>query len=268
MRQDQIPSEVRQDAKLTHSNAVYEMIFVQIEQEYCQGYMKTDEHGIKTVEFPTYKELAEKYKEYGITNSKLTKIGARNRWGVQRALFKKQFTKDLKTEGYRAALSERSTIEGKTVTQLTKLDKILDFYLNRYHQITDISLEFMDQEEIEILRDEVPEINLTQMEKLMNILEKKARVTKQILENADNTIEKMSEEYLREKEEVRGSGHAAAKERWKNKKEIKKQVQVLDLVAEKERKKKELKRRLEEYEKRIKDEGIKHGGTLKRDSIK
>lgn len=147
----------------------------QVEHEFVHGIWIMDDFGNKQLIYPTIKELAKKYE---CSEQTLYQHSSQENWKLKREQYKAKIEQyyDEQAQSERLALSTKYDTENiKNVERVTKL---IDNYFKKYQPYFDKNAEVLDEE--------MPNIELKDLDYIMAILQKKHKLVRDIFDEYDS----------------------------------------------------------------------------------
>lgn len=130
-----------------------------ISAEYIQGQLTIDpETGLKSQAYPSLEDLVDKY---GCSIVTIKDKAYREKWFKQRQLFKEKLRELNREHQASTYVNESTRIDALTLDKVTKLHKIIDYYI-------DDNFGTILEDTVHI--DEVPRVNISDLKSLMGMI--------------------------------------------------------------------------------------------------
>lgn len=147
----------------------------QVEHEFVHGIWIVDDFGNKQLIYPTIKELAKKYE---CAEQTLYQHSSQENWKLKREQYKSKIEQyyDEQAQSERLALSTKYDTEN--IKNIERVTKLIDNYFKKYQPYFDRNAEVLDEE--------MPNIELKDLDYIMAILQKKHKLVRDIFDEYDS----------------------------------------------------------------------------------
>ena len=159
--------------------------WLRLETEYVQGYFETQPNGIRIHRFPSYQELADKYEYH---KSVIAKRASAENWLLQRDQYKEKVKGKIERENNSIRFRDSARYDVQNLRALEDVHKLVDKYFENYTDLLESEAGFVLNEE-----GEAPKINVKELQMIVDIIDKKHRIARNIFGEPINA-EKLHEE--------------------------------------------------------------------------
>lgn len=160
--------------------------WLQMESEYIHGNHVTDtRNGLRTLVFPTHKELAEKY---GCSLITIQEKSAREGWSKRQKFYKQKIKHKLTEDHVNLLFSESAKYDARNLATLDFINSLLQAYLQPYRDL-------LDGKYVETEEGLPPKITLKDLNQAVDLLQKSHNLARNIFGepiNAKEIVEELS----------------------------------------------------------------------------
>ena len=160
--------------------------WLQMETEYIHGNYITDtRNGLRTLTFPTHKELAEKY---GCSLITIQEKSARESWSKRQKFYRQKIKNKLTEDHVNLLFSESAKYDARNLATLDFINSMLQAYLQPYRDL-------LDGKYVEDEAGLPPKINLKDLNLAVDLLQKSHNLARNIFGeplNAKEIVEELT----------------------------------------------------------------------------